>query len=163
VSKFLPKKGEFVVAKETSPGNYITKGNVYEVSHDTREHPANYKESLVELVKNDEGKVGSAFVRRFVAAPVPVQIAAPQKPFPLPAAEVSQGRHFEVRSASTQLSAPKPITRKSHLSEAEKFVLDNAGNYNGDFEIVEVQIIQRTTVLRKVKRQAVTTYKLVDA
>jgi hypothetical protein len=82
---------------------------------------------------------------------------------PLPAAEVSQGRHFEVRSASTQLSAPKAITRTSHLSKAEEFVLENAQNYNGDFEIVEVQIIQRTTVLRKVKREAVTTYKLVDA
>jgi hypothetical protein len=163
VSKFLPKKGEFIVAKETSEGNYITKGKVYEVARDTKEHPANYKESLVDLVKDDSGAGGCAFVNRFVAAPVPVQIAAPQKPFPLPAAEVSQGRHFEVRAQSSLYNEFKALTRKSSVADCETFVQQNGANYQGPFEIVEVQIIQRTTVLRKVKREAVTTYKLVDA
>jgi hypothetical protein len=162
VSKLLPKKGEFIVAKETSGGNYITKGKVYEVARDVTEHTTGYSDTVVEIKQNDLGTPIAVYLRRFE----PLQLTppvAPQKPFPLPAAEVSQGRHFEVRSASTQLSAPKAITRTSYLSKAEEFVLKNAGNYNGDFEIVEVQIIQRTTVLRKVKREAVTTYKLVDA
>jgi hypothetical protein len=93
----------------------------------------------------------------------PTRFELIEQTFPLPAAEVSQGRHFEVRAASLPLDRPKAITRKSSVADCETFVQENAANYRGPFEIVEVQIIQRTTVLRKVKREAVTTYKLVDA
>jgi hypothetical protein len=148
------KKGDKLVCIKSwgMGGIHITEGKEYVALADS------CVRGFVEVPRDGSGERGGYYAECFKLA----EKAVPQF-------EQTVGKSFEVRWSALK-TAPNPLPdrtltrRPLTQKEAEDFIERNGDKYAaGTFDIVEIVMIRREKVLRKVRRVTKTVHELVDA